>query len=81
MENDQKLFNYFIANQTYFKNVLLKPLKDDAGRDILENDLLNLEWVDRAKWILVCYICINLNMSSDQVLEFISHINIKELLK
>lgn len=80
MENDQKLFNYFVANQAYFKNVLLKPLKDDAGV-LLQDDNFNYEWIDRARWILCTQYCIALEMSSDVVQEFLQNINMKELLK
>ena len=80
MDNEQRLINYCIQNHQYFKNTLLKPLKDDAGA-LLQDDNFNYEWIDRAKWIIVTNICVNLQLSSDTALEFVQHLNIKEMLK
>lgn len=80
MDNEQRLLNYCVQNHQYFKNVLLKPLKDDAGT-LLEDDRFNYEWIDRAKWIIVTNICVNLLISSDVALEFVQNLNIVEMLK
>lgn len=74
MDADQELLNYFIHKQQFIKNVLLKPLKDSLPID--EADTL-----DKAKWILVTHICLELKMSADVVLSFIDeHLNLRDLL-
>lgn len=81
MTNEEKLLNYCLQQHTYFKTVLLKPLKDDWGSTLLENDALNQDAIHCARWIIITNVCLALLLSVDEVIEFVDNLNIKEMLK
>lgn len=76
---EQTLFNYLIHNTALIKSIL-QPIKDDAG-ELLKNDDVNAQFLDRARWVVVTHLCLQLKVSVDMVLEFMDNINVKELLK
>lgn len=71
MTPEIQLMNYFIAKADYYKLTLLKPLKE-AQTD---------EQLVAAKWIIATDMANYTKLSIDAVLEFLTHVNLGELLK
>lgn len=59
---------------------LLKPIKEDAGV-LLDDPMWCEQFNDRAKWIIVSHLCLQLKISVDMVLEFMDNVNVGELFK
>ncbi len=76
---DAEMMQYMIKHQQRFKT-LLKPIKDDAG-ELLNNSFTAMDFIDRAKWIVITDICLSLSLGVDKVAEFVNKVNVGELLK
>lgn len=76
---EAEMFNYFMQKRDYYRNTLLKPLKDDAGATLLGLDIVKYEWIDRAQWIIATDMCITLKLGIDPVMDFVQKINMTEL--
>lgn len=74
------LMNYFISRVQYYKHEMLKPIKEDAGMYLFESPYKET-FIDRAKWIVISDIFINLRFSLDSILNFMQTVNMEELLK
>lgn len=85
-DNTAKMVNFLIQNHEFIKKDLLLPLKQQREKALANEDSVFIkeiedQYKDRAKWIIITNICLNMRFAVDEVAVFVDNINIPELLK
>lgn len=78
---EQILANWVFQKHQWIKQKLFQPLRDEYGDVNTMDDVLKKEMIEHARWVLCTQIVLDQHISSDAALDFISNLNLEELLK